>query len=49
MCHSEKWQEWERLLDEERREDEEPRVIAAEPEVVEPEPEREPEREIVHA
>jgi hypothetical protein len=51
MCHSLRWQEWERLMDEERREDEEPRVIevAAEPETVEPEPEREPERELVHA
>jgi hypothetical protein len=51
MCHSQRWQEWERLMDEERREDEEPRVIevAAEPEAVEPEPERDPERELVHA
>jgi hypothetical protein len=51
MCHSQRWQEWERLMDEERREDEEPRVIevATEPETVEPEPESDPERELVHA
>jgi hypothetical protein len=49
MCHSQKWQEWEYQWDEERREDEEPSVIAAEPETVEPEPEHEPERELVHA
>jgi hypothetical protein len=51
MCHSQRWQEWERLMDEERHEDEQPRVVevAAEPEAVEPEPEREPERELVRA
>jgi hypothetical protein len=51
MCHSLKWQQWELLRDEERREDEEPRVIevTAEPETVEPERERDPERELVHA
>jgi hypothetical protein len=50
MCHSLRWKEWE-LLDEERREDEEPRVIevADEPEAVEPEPEREPERVLIRA
>ena len=49
MCHSMKWHDWELLQDEERREDEEPRVIevASEPEAVEPEPEREPERELI--
>lgn len=51
MCHGLSWREWELLRDRERREDEEPRVVevAAEPEAVEPEPEREPERELVHA
>jgi hypothetical protein len=51
MCHSERWQEWELLREEERREDEEPRVVhvTTEPEAVEPEPEREPERELVRA
>ena len=50
MCHSERWREWELLDDEEWRKDEEARVIevAAEPEAVEPEPEREPERELIH-
>ena len=51
MCHSLKWQKWEeRYLDEER-EDTEPRVVevASEPEAVEPEPEREPERELIRA
>jgi hypothetical protein len=50
MCHSLEWKDWE-LRDEERREDEEPRVItvAHEPEAEEPEPEREPERELVRA
>jgi hypothetical protein len=44
-----KWHDWELLQDEKRREDEEPRVIevASEPEAVEPEPEREPERELI--
>ena len=47
MCHSLRWQEWELLREEERREDEEPRVIRnePEPEPVEVEPERTPERE----
>lgn len=46
MCHSLKWQDWERYLDEERDQTE-PRVIevASEPEAVKLEPEREPERE----
>jgi cytochrome c1 len=52
MCHSMKWQEWELLMDEERREDAEPRTVEvtererepAEPEVVR---ERDPERELV--
>ncbi len=52
MCHSQRWQEWELLLDEERREDAEPRTV----EVTEREPapadreverERDPERELV--
>lgn len=49
MCHSQRWWDWELLQEEERREDEEPRVIevASEPEAVEAEPEREPERELV--
>lgn len=51
MCHSQSWQEWELLRDEERREDEEPRLVevevTAEPEAVEPEPERDPERELI--
>lgn len=48
MCHSQKWQEWELLLDEERREDAEP-VEVTEREPVEPEVERErdPERELI--
>jgi hypothetical protein len=49
MCHS-RWEDWETLLNEERREEEEkPRVteVAAEPEPVEAEPERDPERELV--
>jgi hypothetical protein len=48
MCHS-RWEEWEALLDEKRREEEEPRVteVAAEPEASEAEPERDPERELV--
>jgi hypothetical protein len=51
MCHSLSWREWELLQAEERREDEEPRVIevADEPEAVEPEPEREPERVLIRA
>ena len=50
MCHSLKWENWELLDEEERREDVEPRVIeVAEPEAPEPEPERDPERELVRA
>jgi hypothetical protein len=51
MCHSLKWEEWELLRDEERREDEEPRVIKVEHEreAEEPELERDPERELVRA
>jgi hypothetical protein len=43
------WEEWQLLQDEKRREDVETRVVevASEPEAVEPEPEREPERELV--
>jgi hypothetical protein len=49
MCHS-RWKEWETLLDEERREDEEPRVIeVAGPDAFEAEPEPDPERELVRA
>jgi hypothetical protein len=50
MCHGSKWQDWELLLDEERREDAEPRTVEvperepAEPEV---ERERDPERELI--
>lgn len=49
MCHHLTWEDWELLQDEERREEREPRVIevASEPEAVEPEPEREPERELI--
>jgi hypothetical protein len=49
MCHHLESQDWTLLKDEERREDEEPRVVevAGEPEAVEPE--AEPERELVHA
>ena len=51
MCHSLKWENWELLEDEERREDVEPRVteVASEPEAAEAEPEREPERELIRA
>ncbi|HET7855838.1 MAG TPA: hypothetical protein VFL41_05225 [Gaiellaceae bacterium] len=49
MCHSLKWENWELLDEEERREDVEPRVIEPEPETVEPEPARDPERELVRA
>ena len=51
MCHSQRWQEWELLQEEERRKDDEPRVIEVvhEPEAEEPELEREPERELVRA
>jgi hypothetical protein len=49
MCHGMTWEEWQLLQDEKRREDVEPLVVevASEPEAVEPEPEREPERELV--
>lgn len=50
MCHSMKWQDWELLMDEERREDAEPRTVeVSEPEPAEPEVEREadPERELI--
>ena len=51
MCHSLKWENWELLEEEERRENVEPRVteIASEPEATEPEPEREPDRELIRA
>jgi hypothetical protein len=51
MCHHLEWQDWELLKDEERRDDEQPRVIevTAEPEAFEAEPEREPERELIRA
>jgi hypothetical protein len=49
MCWSSKWEEWELLKDEERREDDERRTVevAAEREATEPEPERDSERELV--
>lgn len=51
MCHGMKWQDWELLQDEERREDVEPRAVEvlsdSEPEAVEPEPEHESERELI--
>lgn len=51
MCHGMTWEEWKLLQQEERRADEEPRTIevVSEPETVEAEPERDPERELVHA
>lgn len=51
MCHHLESQDWTLLKDEERREDEEPRVteVTAEPETVESGPERDPERELVRA
>ena len=51
MCHHMTWEEWQLLQDEKRREDVEPRVVevASEPEAAEPEPEREPERELIRA
>ena len=51
MCHSLKWEDWKLLQLEERREGEDPRVVevASEPEAVEAEPERDPERELVRA
>ena len=51
MCHGVTWEEWKLLQQEERREDEEPRTIevVTEREAVEPEPERDPERELVRA
>jgi hypothetical protein len=47
MCHHMTWEEWQ-LLQDERREDVEPRTIEVrtDPEP-EPEPEREPERELI--
>jgi hypothetical protein len=52
MCHSQRWQEWELLMDEERREDVEPRTVEvsepeAAPERPEVERERDPERELI--
>lgn len=50
MCHSLKWENWELLEEEERRETVEPRVEeSSEPEPLELEPERDPERELVRA
>jgi hypothetical protein len=50
MCHHLTWEEWQLLQAEERREDVEPRIVeVSEPEVVETETERDPERELVHA
>jgi hypothetical protein len=51
MCHHLSWEEWELLHVEERREDEEPRIVevTAEPEAVEAEPERDRERELIRA
>jgi hypothetical protein len=52
MCHHLSWEEWELLRFEERREEEEPRVIevTAEPdEALEAEPERDRERELIRA
>ena len=50
MCHHMTWEEWQLLQDEKRREELEPRTIEvsadSEP-VVEPEPEREPERKLI--
>jgi hypothetical protein len=50
MCHDLTREEWQLLLDEERRAGEEPHTVeVVEREVVEAETEREPERELVHA
>jgi hypothetical protein len=50
MCHDVTREEWLLLLEEERRTDDEPRTSeVVERELVEPESEREPERELVHA
>jgi hypothetical protein len=50
MCHHLTWEEWRLLQAEELRTDEEPRTVEVpEREVVEAEPERDPERELVHA
>jgi hypothetical protein len=50
MCHHLTWEEWQLLRDEERRQDDEPRIVEVdEPEVVETPTERDPERELVHA
>jgi hypothetical protein len=45
------WEEWKLLQQDERHTDEEPRTIevVTEREAVEPEPERDPERELVRA
>ena len=50
MCHDLTREEWQLLLEEERRPGEEPRIVeVGEREGVEAETEREPERELVHA
>jgi hypothetical protein len=49
MCHELTREEWQLLLEEERRAGEEPRTVEVEREVVEAETEREPDRELVHA
>ncbi|HEV2712676.1 MAG TPA: hypothetical protein VGU26_06240 [Gaiellaceae bacterium] len=51
MCHHLSWEDWELLQAEERRENEEPRIVevTAEPEPVEAEPERDRERELIRA
>lgn len=51
MCHHLSWEEWKLLLDEKRREEEEPRIVevTTEPEAVEAEPERDRERELIRA
>jgi hypothetical protein len=50
MCHHLTWEEWQLLQAEERREDVEPRIVeVTEREAVEAEPERDPDRELVHA
>jgi hypothetical protein len=50
MCHSLKWENWELLEEEERRQTVEPSIVVTsepEPEHGEAEPERDPERELV--
>ena len=50
MCHHLTWEEWQLLRDEERRKDEEPRIVeVSDPEVAETTTEPDPERELVHA